>query len=41
MQPTQIFTGTPREQLVFLVYDPSGNALEFKALTDSQQVFSK
>jgi extradiol dioxygenase family protein len=41
MQPTQIFTGTPREQLVFLVYDPSGNALEFKALTDSRQVFSQ
>jgi extradiol dioxygenase family protein len=41
MQPTRIFTGTPREQLVFLVYDPSGNALEFKALTDSRQVFSQ
>lgn len=40
MQPSQIFVGTPREQFVFLVYDPSGNAVEFKALTEPQQVFS-
>jgi extradiol dioxygenase family protein len=40
MQPTQIFSGTAREQLIFLVYDPSGNALEFKALKDPLQVFS-
>lgn len=40
MDPKKIFTGTPREQSVFLVYDPSGNALEFKALPEPQQVFS-
>lgn len=40
MAPSRIFIGTPREQAVFLVYDPSGNAVEFKALPDPQQVFS-
>lgn len=41
MDPRKIFVGTPREQFVFLVYDPSGNALEVKALSEPQQVFSK
>jgi hypothetical protein len=41
MEPRKIFSGTEREQLVFLVFDPSGNALEFKALTEPRQVFSK
>lgn len=40
MEPRTIFAGSPREQGVFLVYDPSGNALEFKALPDPQNVFS-
>jgi hypothetical protein len=40
MEPAEIFVGTPREQSVFLVYDPSGNAVEFKALTEPQQVLS-
>ncbi|MET0964433.1 MAG: VOC family protein [Noviherbaspirillum sp.] len=41
MEPRTIFAGTPREQGVFLVYDPSGNALEFKALPDPHNVFSE
>lgn len=40
MEPKRIFVGTPREQSVFLVYDPSGNALEVKGLTKPNQVFS-
>lgn len=40
MEPRKIFVGTKREQDVFLVYDPSGNALEIKALPEPQQVFS-
>jgi extradiol dioxygenase family protein len=40
MDPDRIFVGTPREQSVFLVYDPSGNAIEFKALNEPEQVFS-
>jgi extradiol dioxygenase family protein len=40
MQPTQIFTGTMREQSVFLVLDPSGNALEVKGLPEPDRVFS-
>lgn len=40
MQPKQIFVGTPREQSVFLVYDPSGNAIEVKGLPQPDQVFS-
>jgi extradiol dioxygenase family protein len=39
MNPTRIFAGTPREQSVFLIYDPSGNAIEFKALDEPEQVF--
>ena len=40
MTPKQIFVGTPREQSVFLVYDPSGNSIEFKGLAAPKQVFS-
>lgn len=40
MQPTCLFAGTPREQLVFLVKDPSGNALEVKGIGDPNHVFS-
>lgn len=40
MEPKQIFIGTPREQSVFLVYDPSGNAVEVKGLPQPDQVFS-
>jgi extradiol dioxygenase family protein len=40
MEPKQIFVGTPREQSVFLVHDPSGNAVEVKGLPQPDQVFS-
>ena len=38
--PARIFVGTPREQSVFIVYDPSGNALEVKGLTKPEGVFA-
>lgn len=41
MKPTRIFVGTPREQSVFLVFDPSGNAFEVKGLGNPDQVFSR
>ena len=41
MAPRTIFAGTLREQCVFLVYDPSGNALEFKALPEPRNVFAE
>ena len=40
MKPKRIFVGTPREQSVFLVFDPSGNAIEVKGLAQPDQVFS-
>lgn len=40
MTPKQIFVGMPREKSVFLVYDPSGNAVEVKGLATPKQVFS-
>ena len=40
MEPKRIFVGTPREQSVFLVYDPSGNSIEIKGLAQPSQVFS-
>lgn len=41
MEPDHIFIGTPREQNVFLVLDPSGNAVEVKGMVKPQQVFSE
>lgn len=40
MRPSCLFKDTPREQSVFLVMDPSGNALEVKGMPDPEQVFS-
>lgn len=40
MEPDRIFIGTPREQTVFLVFDPSGNAVEVKGMPDPDTVFS-
>lgn len=40
MHSKKIFVGTPREQSVCIVYDPSGNAVEIKGIPDPQQVFS-
>ena len=41
MPPQKIFVNTPREQDVFLVFDPSGNAIEIKGIDDPQAVFSQ
>jgi extradiol dioxygenase family protein len=41
MPPQTIFQGTPREQEVFLVFDPSGNAIEFKGIHQQRAVFFK
>jgi len=41
MPPQTIFQGTSREQDVFLVFDPSGNAIEFKGIHQQQSVFAK
>ena len=41
MPPQTIFHGTPREQEVFLVFDPSGNAVEIKGIKNTNAVFSK
>ena len=40
MEPDRIFIGTPREQTVFLVFDPSGNAVEVKGMPQPAEVFS-
>ena len=40
MEPDRIFIGTPREQTVFLVFDPSGNAVEVKGMPKPTEVFS-
>ena len=40
MEPDRIFIGTPREQTVFLVFDPSGNAVEVKGMPKPAEVFS-
>ncbi len=40
MEPDRIFIGTPREQSVFLVFDPSGNAVEVKGMDRPEHVFS-
>ncbi|MEM6586727.1 MAG: VOC family protein [Pseudomonadota bacterium] len=41
MEPTIRFEGKPGEQATMFVRDPSGNALEFKALADMSQLFAK
>ena len=40
MPAQTIFQGTPREQEVFLLFDPSGNAIEIKGLNNTEAVFS-
>ena len=40
MPAQTIFHGTPREQEVFLLFDPSGNAIEIKGLNNTEAVFS-
>ena len=40
IEPYIRFEGEPGEQGTFFVLDPSGNALEFKAFRDSNQIFA-
>jgi hypothetical protein len=35
------FKGAPGEQATLFFYDPSGNALEFKAFKDLKQLFAQ
>lgn len=40
MRPTIRFKGEPGEQATLFLYDPSGNALEFKGFSDMDRVFA-
>ncbi len=40
IEPTLRHEGAPGEQRVFFVKDPSGNALEFKCMTNPDEVFA-
>ncbi len=40
IEPYLRFEGQPSEQGTFFLYDPSGNALEFKCFKDMEQVFA-
>jgi len=40
MEPTIRFEGKPGEQATLFIRDPSGNALEFKAFADVEQLFA-
>jgi extradiol dioxygenase family protein len=41
IEPGIRFAGKVGEQATFFLYDPSGNALEFKAFRDPSQLFAK
>ena len=41
IEPYKRFEGEVGEQATMFFLDPSGNALEFKAFTDSSQIFAK
>ena len=41
VEPYTRFEGLAGEQATLFFYDPSGNALEFKAFKDSSQIFAK
>jgi len=38
--PTVRFTGEPGEQATMFLFDPAGNALEFKAMADPAKLFA-
>ena len=40
LEPQIRFEGEPGEQHIMFLYDPSGNALEFKAFTNQKEVFA-
>lgn len=39
IEPAVRFAGEPQEQATFFLFDPSGNALEFKAFADLNHLF--
>jgi extradiol dioxygenase family protein len=41
IEPHLRFEGMPGEQATFFLYDPSGNALEFKAFQDPSRLFAR
>jgi len=41
LEPSVRFAGLPGEQSTLFILDPSGNALEFKAFADLQQLFAR
>ena len=41
IEPKIRFLGEPGEQATMFLLDPSGNALEFKAFNDDNQIFAK
>jgi extradiol dioxygenase family protein len=41
IEPGIRFAGLVGEQATFFLYDPSGNALEFKAFRDPSRLFAK
>lgn len=41
LEPKLRFTGAPGEQWTMFLEDPSGNSLEFKALTTPDNLFAK
>jgi hypothetical protein len=40
IEPTIRFEGQPGEQATMFLLDPSGNALEFKAMADPSKLFA-
>ncbi len=41
IEPTVRFAGQPGEQATMFLFDPAGNALEFKAMADPAKLFAK
>lgn len=41
LKPTVRDAGTPREEGIFFLTDPSGNAIEFKAMRDAEYLYRK
>lgn len=41
MRPKYRFKGEPGEQATLFVFDPSGNAIEFKAFADASALFAR
>jgi extradiol dioxygenase family protein len=41
IEPTIRFAGQPGEQATMFLFDPAGNALEFKAMADPAKLFAK